>query len=83
MGDKKGMILGGCGFLMSATCFVSVLFWSFLVAQDSGGIDAEEAFPGVLSSCCCLFISMAITGGGIFMAVKAKKAAAAAPPPQA
>jgi len=75
MGDKKGLIVGGCGLLLSILCFLSFCFWTFLVIQDSGGIDADEAMPGALGSCCCLFISAAIMGAGVFLAVKAKKKA--------
>ncbi|RLB49606.1 MAG: hypothetical protein DRJ42_20690 [Deltaproteobacteria bacterium] len=81
MGDKKGMIVGGCGLILAGLCFLSFAFWSFMVVQDSGAISAQEATPGVMASCCCLFISLLIMGGGIFMAVQAKKKASAGPPP--
>lgn len=81
MGDKKGMIVGGCGLLLAGACFISFAFWTFLVVQDSGAIDGEEALPGAAGSCCCLIISLVIMGGGIVMAMKAKKKAAEGAPP--
>jgi hypothetical protein len=71
--DKKGLFVGGCGGCLTLLCLASAAFWGWKVAEDSGGISADEAMPGLLGSCCCALISIAIVGVGIFLAVRANK----------
>ena len=84
MGKKQmGMGAAGCGGLLAFLCLVSFCFWAFNVWVEPGGaISADEAFPGVLSSCCCGFISILIAGAGVFLFIKGKNEAQSPEQPQ-
>ncbi len=73
--DKIGWGMTGCGALIALLCFISFLFWGFNVWIEPGGaISADEAFPGVLSSCCCMLVGLVFAGAGVLVALKAKNA---------
>lgn len=74
-GGTAGFIVGGCGTLLLLLSLVSAAFWGYLVAQDSGAIDAEEAAPGVAASCFCAFVFLVIAVVGFAMGMRARKKA--------
>ena len=85
METKKKITLGwvtaGCSGLLVLLSLGSAAFWGYHVAQDRGAISADEALPGVISSCCCSLLSVALVGLGVFIALRARKAIAQGAPP--